>query len=83
MATGYGLNRNMGHDKMTTTDQLDNLDMSMGVDLLYYLRLEIMYRRYLRYKQGIKKNYPYPFKTSLDRKSWLLIMGLAETSNYA
>jgi len=55
MATGYGLNRNMGYNTMTTTDELDSFDMSMGVDLMYHIRLEIMYRRYLRYKQGIEK----------------------------
>lgn len=66
---------------MTTTDELDNFDMSMGVDLLYYLRLNIMYKRYLRYKIHTEKH--YPLKTSVDKKSWLLIMGLAETSNYA
>ena len=65
---------------MTTTDKLDNFSMSMGVDLLYYLRLNIMYKRYLRYKQSIEKH--YPLKTSVDKKSWLLIMGLAETSNH-
>ena len=65
---------------MTTTDQLDNFDMNMGVDLMYYIRLEIMYRRYLRYKQHIEKH--YPLRKDVDRKSWLLIMGLAETSNY-
>jgi len=79
VVTGYGLNRNMGHDTMITTNELDNFDMSMDMNTMYHIRLEIMYRRYLRYKQSVEK---HSLKTSVDKKSWLLIMGLAETSNY-
>lgn len=80
MATGYGSDRNMGCNTMTTTDELDNFDMSMDMNTMYHIRLNMMYKRYLRYKQSVEKH--YPLKTSVDKKSWLLIMGLAETSNY-
>ena len=77
MATGYGPNRNMGRNKMTV-----NFSMSMDTNTLYHIRLEIMHRRYVRYKQqGIEKH--YPLGTNIDRKSWLLVMGLAETSSIA
>jgi len=68
----------MGYS-MTTTDELENFDMSMDMDTVYYIRLEIMYRKYLKYKQYIEK---HSLRKDIDKKSWLLIMGLAETSNY-
>lgn len=62
---------------MNITKDFDSFDMSMDMNTVYYIRLEIMYRRYLRYKQSVEKDY----QTSVDKKSWLLIMGLAETSD--
>ncbi len=59
--------------------------MSIDTSTLYYLRLETMHQRYLRYEklqQKREKKYRRPLISStMDRKLWLLVMSLAETSD--
>ena len=61
----------MGRNKMTTTDQLDNFDLTMDINTMYHVRLEIMYRRYIRYKQTIEKY--YPLRKDIDKKEVTLV----------